>query len=184
MAHSKPAHITGFFALVLLMATLWCVPLAVAQAPVGISIEAQPIEGATARADTAAITKRLSEAAIAQAAKSLDKPPFASRGLRLSGVIRLPLSLPPRVIGLRAHDRKGNFVTANFTLHGADGKSLAEQSVTLKWDDVRWTQGARPWKRNRALDEVLEEATRKAVARAAWQISRQRGSGGENSAKP
>jgi hypothetical protein len=162
----------GTYALALLIAALWCGgQSAFAQVPASITIEAQPIEGATARADTAAITKRLSEAANAQASKSLGKGPLGTRGVALSGIIRLPLSLPPRVIGLRAHDRKGTFVSAQFTLRDAHGKSLSEQTVTLRWKDVNWLTGSPKWRRNRAVDEVLEDATRRAVNRALKQLA-------------
>lgn len=165
----------GFGMWMLLAAPLGSSYPARAQALTGtssIAIEAQPVEGAPTRADTATITERLSQLATAQVATSLGKTPLAARGLRLIGTIRLPLSLPPRVVGLRAHDRKGIFVTAHFTLQGADGKSIAEQNVTLEWDDVRWTRGARPWKRNRALDEVLGDAAREAVNRGVWQLAK------------
>lgn len=176
MKHIKSAPIRNLRVWILLAVPLWCgSQMARAQAQTGtasITIEAQPIEGAATRADTPAIVQRLSEAAVNQAAVSLSKTPLAARGVTLRGTIRLPLALPPGVIGLRAHDRKGIFVTAHFTMQGADGKSIAEQNVTLGWDDVRWTRGARPWKRNRALDEVLEDAARTAVDRGVWQLAR------------
>lgn len=173
MKHRNFACMANFRAFLLLAATLWCVSFALAQAPASITIEAQPIEGAMARADEAVISKRLSEAANTQASKSLSKTPLADRSLTLFGIIRLPLSLPPRIIGLHAHDRRGTFVSAQFTLRDADGKSLSEQSVTLRWKDVRWLTGSPKWRRNRALDEVLEDATRKVVDRAVKQAEKQ-----------
>lgn len=180
MKQLKQARLTGFAKGILLAAPLLgSILSAHSQAPVAgesiaapsIAIESQPMEGAAVRADEPAIKGRLAETAANQAAITLKKSPLAARGLTLTGTIRLPLSLPPRVIGLRAHDRKGTFVTAQFVLRGADGKSVAEQNVALEWDDVRWLTGAPKRRRNRPLNDVLEDAARKAVVRAVKQLA-------------
>lgn len=150
------------------------------------TLEPQLMEGALARADEETIKKSLSEAAMREAAKALLRTRLAAtvevashtesasaKGMTFSGTISLPVSLPPYVIGLRAHNRKGVFATAHFTLRDTEGKSIAEQQVLLKWDDVRWTSGAPRWRRKRQRDDVLKDAVRKASARGVWQISRQ-----------
>jgi hypothetical protein len=146
----------------------------------------QPMEGAPSRADEKTIKKSLSEAAMREAAKALVRTrlaakveaasatePASAKGMTFSGTISLPVSLPPYVIGLRAHNRKGVFATAHFTLRDAEGKIIAEQQVSIRWDDVRWTRGSPRWRRNRLRDDVLEDAVRKVFARGVWQLSRQ-----------
>ncbi len=179
----NPLRFTGLFGLLLLVAnptlsakrpqSLWTQAIVVP-----ILIEAEPIEGATPRADVEAVAKRLSESATGEAGRRLLKeriavtvettPPAA---VVLSGTIRLPLSLPPRVIGLRAHDRQGAFATAHFTLRDAGGKVITEETAMLKWDEVRWLRGGGHYRRNRALDEVLQDTARSATARAVKRLS-------------
>ena len=137
----------------------------------------RPINGSRDRPDVESVLRRLSEEATRQAGRTLlghrlagkverlETPGPRPGGITLVGSVRLPVALPPGVIGLRASSRRGPFAYAQVSLQGASGRPLATGEATLEWDDVRWLRGARV-RRNRPLDQVLEHATRKAVDRA------------------
>lgn len=144
----------------------------------------RPLEGATENLNGEALRKHLSEEATQQAIRTLLRHNMAEvrgdasksgsatgDGLSMTGSVRLPLSLPPGVIGLRASSRKGPFATAVVTLKRSDGSVLASEERTLRWKDVRWTRGGRV-RRNRKVDDVLANSVRKSVDHAVRRLRR------------
>lgn len=139
-------------------------------------IDPQPYPGAPARPDEVDLLRRLSEEATARAERTLLKQRLAGRVIRmapsvsgagvtvLSGVVRLPVSVPLRQTGARAAFRRGSFATASVQLRRPDGTS-SQQEITLDWQDSRWLQGARI-RRARKVDDVLADFVRKAVDHA------------------
>src|SRR5262249_12425825 len=89
----------------------------------------------------------------------------SSAPVLVAGVVRLPVSLPPYMHGLRAQMRHGCFITATVVLQRADGTILAREETPLNWGDVRWAYGAK-FRELRPLDQILEDFVRKVVDRA------------------
>lgn len=147
-----------------------------------IIVEAQPYADAPPRRDTEELLRRLGEIATARAERSLIKQQLAGTSTRtststsseapvLSGVVRLPISLPRGHGGARALFRRGRFASATVVLKQDGGTVLAEETASLDWDDVRWIYGARGG-HARKLDEVLEDYVRKAVDQALKRLRR------------
>lgn len=155
----------------------------VAVAP--FTIDPQPFAGAPERADEKEFLKRLSEEATEQAQRSLIERHIADIATRVpsrdaadgrvvvTGTIRMPISLPPRVIGWDASRRRGHFATATVTLLDATGKVLSEQNVAVDWGDVWWFQGGKSVHNNR-LDQVLGDFVRKAADHAVRRLNLRR----------
>lgn len=155
----------------------------VAVAP--FTIDPQPFAGAPERADEKEFLKRLSEEATEQAQRSLIERHIADAATRASsrdaadgrfvvtGTIRMPISLPPKVIGWDASRRRGHFATATVILLDATGKALSERDVAVNWDDVWWFQGGKSVHNNR-LDRVLEDFVRKAADHAVRRLELRR----------
>jgi hypothetical protein len=141
---------------------------------VPFTVVPQDIEGANARPDQNALSQRLAEEATTRAERLLLMRHIGAKVERttsiqnvtapvfVTGSVSLPLSLPPGVIGWKARSRKGPFVTARAVLTDAAGRVLAQEEVTLDWNDVRWLRGART-KHNLPLEDVLLKFTRKSV---------------------
>ena len=155
----------------------------VAVAP--FTIDPQPFAGAPERADEEEFLKRLSEEATEQAQRSLIERHIADAATRVSsrdaadgrvvvsGTIRMPISLPPRVIGWDASRRRGHFATATVTLLDATGKVLSEQDVAVNWGDVWWFQGGKSVHNNR-LGQVLEGFARRVADHAVRRLELRR----------
>ncbi len=145
-------------------------------------IEPQPYPGAPLRTGESELLERLVGEATARAERTLVKQHIAGRVERLAGlesataapvltgVVRLPLSLPPGQGGARAMFRKGPFASASVLLRQPDGTSI-QREVTLDWRDIRWTRGARI-RRVRRFDDVLVDFVRKGVDHAVKRIQR------------
>jgi len=82
---------------------------------------------------------------------------------RVSGVVRLPVALPPEATGAQATFRRGDFAIATVEL--VLPTTSRTERATLGWRDVRWLRGVRI-RRARPLDTVLTDAVRKAVDHA------------------
>lgn len=130
----------------------------------------------------AAATTAARRTAVEQAlASDLVDPVEASAGdaaYRLSGELRLPLSLPRGTRGSWAAFRDGELARAHLSLVGPDGQVVAESEVGLDWDDVRWTTGGPKGRRARRPEAALVDAAEKAVALAvrdiAWRMEERR----------
>ncbi len=144
---------------------------------VPLSIESLPFRDSPERPDREQVLQRLTEEATARAERTLLKQHLAQSverapspdptrgGLVLTGVVRLPVSVPAGQRGGRAMFRSGRFASATVALRRADGMLVAEGHTHLDWDDIRWVRGARI-RRARALDDVLVDAVRKATDHA------------------
>lgn len=139
-------------------------------------IEAQAMEGAPQRSDAIKILADLSREATKQAERALKNKRIAgavenvstekkTEEVTLTGSVRLPISLPPHVIGFNAATRGGVFATGKVTLSKPDGAVIAEEEVKLFWRDGWWMNGARH-RHNAPLNEVLADFVRKAADRA------------------
>lgn len=150
-------------------------------AVVPFRIDAQALPGALQRPDQDELVRRLAESATSSAERRLarrhvtrtfvrvpsrDAVAAAPAGVIVSDTVHLPVALPPGVAGSRAAFRRGTFVTAEVTIQRPDGTIIGRGQSTLKWGEVRWTRGARVRRRARPVDEVLEDAVRKAVEHA------------------
>ena len=71
----------------------------------------------------------------------------------ITGTVRIPVSLPPDVRGLRAHRQKGH---------------LAAATVRL----LRWLKGPPRFRRNRPPEEVLRDAVGEVVERAVERLGK------------
>jgi hypothetical protein len=146
-------------------------------AVVPIVVEPQSFPGAPIRPDQDQRVRRLAEEASARAARSLvcqqiagsvERAPSrdaVSAAVLVAGTVRLPVSLPPDLHGLRAQMRHGPFVTATVVIQRADGTILAREETPLNWGDIRWAYGAK-FRRLRPLDDILDDFVRKVVDRA------------------
>lgn len=142
-------------------------------------IEPQTLEGAEPGDGLERAVSRQSEAATARAERSMARSGLARAAgvvapVHLSGVVRLPVTLPERLDHHRAQTRREPFVTVAVTLTGADGVVVARGDAMLRWKDLRWTEhhwrgGGRTRRlhhHDRPVDDVLEEAVTAAVDRA------------------
>jgi len=140
-------------------------------------VEPLPFPGAPNRPDQDQRVRRLAEEASARAARSLvcqqiagsvERVPSrdaAAVQVLVAGTVRLPVSLPPDLHGLRAQMRHGPFVSATVVMQRADGTILAREEAPLNWGDIRWAYGAK-FRRFRPLDDILDDFVRKVVDRA------------------
>jgi hypothetical protein len=153
---------------------------------VPFTIEPQPFEQASTRTDEDKIVQQLSEAATKQAERVLIARRVAATTERvasreaakgqyvLTGVVRLPLSLPANVFQ-EAPFRRGRFAWAEVSLWNREGQLCARQEVQLVWGDGWWLYGGGRIRRHRALEDVLSEFAEKAADRAVNRIVRERG---------
>lgn len=149
-------------------------------------IEPQPFDGASLRADEDKIRRKLSEEATKQAERVLVARRVAATTERVTsreaaagqyivtGVVRLPLSLPEPVFR-DAPFRRGRFLTAAVTLWNREGNLCAQQEIQMVWGDGWWLYGGGRIHRRRALDDILIEYAQKAADRAVNRIVRERG---------
>jgi len=147
---------------------------------VPFAVEPQALKGVEPRRDQERAVQRLAEAATRQAEKTLVRQRIAAAaerlsaglpdGVRLAGVVEIPVSVPWKMRRSSARFREDRFVRATVTLLARDGTTLATGSGELRWKDVRWT-----WGRNysRSLDDVLAEFAVKAVERATQKLTPQ-----------
>jgi hypothetical protein len=157
---------------------------------VPIVVEAVPFEQTPPRPDEAEIVRKLADEATKQAERILARAHVAGEVVRVasttatpsapdettasvmptvSGTLRLPVSLPPKVRGWNASQRKGRFATVSLTITDPrTGVVLAHSEGTCDWKDAFWTRGARS-RRNAPLDDVLAHFARKTTERAVWQ---------------
>jgi hypothetical protein len=148
-------------------------------------VKAVPFRGSPERPDQAQALQSLSKEATTRAERTLLKQhiaqkvektssPAASAPLVLTGTVRLPVSIPAGERGGRAMFRGGQFATATVTLRRSDGTLVAEGRSSLRWGDVRWLRGVRI-RRSRNLDDVLQDAVRKATDHAVKSLSSRTG---------
>ena len=109
------------------------------------------------------------------AAQVFDTDESADRRYRLSGVVRVPLSLPPDVAGSQAVFREGTLAVATLTLKSPDGTSQSGE-VVLGWKKGDWLMGDRHHLRRRrqelallgvverSIDEAIEDLVRQVAA--------------------
>ncbi len=152
-------------------------PLFVRVAVVPFTVEPQPFAGAPTRSDQAKLVSKLEEEATKQSSRSLIEHNLAGEvqpaakfseaqaPFVLSGIVRLPISLPERVYGLDAYERSGQFATAIVTVKHLDGTILATGEARLTWKACWWITGPRS-RRNLPVDDVLADFVRKAADRA------------------
>lgn len=153
---------------------------------VPFAIEPQPFDGAPMRADEDKIVQKLSEEATKQAERVLISRRVAATTERVgskeaaagqfvvTGVVRLPLSLPEPVFR-EAQFRRGRFATAEVTLWNREGNLCARQDIQLVWGDGWWLYGGGRIHRRRALNDILIEFAQKAADRAVNRIVREKG---------
>ena len=136
-----------------------------------VRVEAEPVAGTPARADEEPCLRHLAEAATIRAERSLLHQGIAAhvaRGetregaVKVMGLVRLPVSLPPGTRGKGLEFRHGRFATAEVTLARPDGTVLARTEETLGWGDVRWSVGARHAVARR-VDDVLTNFVEKSM---------------------
>ena len=146
----------------------------------GLTIEPQPVERLPRPALSDDFARILAEDATSQAERSLLNMQLtgsvvrkaetgAQRLPRLVGAVRIPVSLPPDLHGLKAARQKGDLATATVQLLDAEGRVLATGTAAVEWNDVRWLRGAK-YRRSRPVYEVLAEAARKSVDLAIEQV--------------
>lgn len=149
-------------------------PGVVTVAVVPFRIEPQPFVGAPVRPDAPQFLSHLSDEAtnqaqhtlverhIADAAERLISRELARSRIVVTGTVRMPISLPPNLIGWNGAHHHGTFATAIVTATDAAGTILSRQEVSVNWNDVWWFRGGKaafvyP------LDQVLSSLARKAV---------------------
>lgn len=142
------------------------------------TIEPQPLEGLPSRSDAGAFAQILAEEATSAAEQALIEHHVASTveraapgakntgALRVTGVVRIPVSLPEDLTGLRADRQRGPFAVAVVHLLGPDGQAVKEADAILTWRDAQWLEGAPRYRGNRPAATVLREAVREAVETA------------------
>ena len=108
----------------------------------------------------------LAQEAAASAQEALHRAGLTQTAATVSGTVRMPVSLPPDVVGLRADRLKGPLAVATVRLLGPDGRTIREAEATLTWRQARWLEGAPRFRRNRPPERVLREAAHEVVARA------------------
>ena len=139
------------------------------------TIEPQPVEGAPSRSDSKGFAQILATEATSAAEQALIKHHVASSveraapgardagALQVTGVVRIPVTLPEDLRGLRADKQRGPLVVAVVHLQGSDGKAVQKGEAILTWRDAKWLEGAPRSRRNRPAEAVLREAVREAV---------------------
>jgi len=167
----------------------WALVCAAAAAPAGgmsasvtvavapFTIDPQPFVGAPVRPDQGDFILSLTREATKQTEQTLVErhivdsagtvPSGEARTGRMvvTGTVRMPISLPPKVIGWNAAHRHGHFATATVTVTDAVGRLVSEENATVDWGDVWWFHGGKDAK-NYPLDNVLASLARKAVDHA------------------
>lgn len=137
----------------------------------GLTIEPQPVdlsrpalsddfaqilaEGATSQAERSLLRSRIAGSVVREKLRAQRLP-------RLVGAVRIPVSLPPDLHGLKAARQKGDLAIATVQLLDVDGRVLATGTAAVEWNDVRWLRGAK-YRRSRPVREVLAAAVRKSV---------------------
>jgi hypothetical protein len=121
-------------------------------------------EGATRQAERSLLRFRI-------AASVVREKPGAQPLPRLAGVVRMPVSLPSGLHGLKAARQKGDLATATVEILDAEGRILATGTAAVAWNDVRWLRGGPRYRRSRPVYEVLAEAARKSVDLAVEHVS-------------
>ncbi len=144
---------------------------------VPFTIEAQSLENTPNRADQDDEIRRLQEEAAKQAERTLKEHGLAGEmepaataqaaksPLVLSGVIRLAISMPPRINGMAGYRRSGPFITVTETLQRPDGTVTATGNSTLGWNGCWWITAGKS-SHVIPVDNVLADFVRKAVDRA------------------
>lgn len=158
-------------------------PLSVAVAP--FVIEPQPFDKTPSRSDQEQFVRHLSDEATKQAEQSLlehrivdaaqqvTSKDVAPGLMVVTGTIRLPISLPPRIIGWNASHRHGTFAIATLILLDPVGTIVFRQEVAVRWGDVWWYSGGKT-ARNYPQDDVIASLARKAVDHAVRRLDRQK----------
>lgn len=152
---------------------------------VPFTVEPQPVNGESDQ-NNAGRVHLLAEEASASATRALlghlaetvertASPDSAQGQVLVTGTVRLPVSLPPRVRGLAADSRNGTLAVATVRLQGADGTMIRETEARLTWREARWLEGAPRFKRNRRVDAVLADAVKEVVERAVSRLESPRG---------
>lgn len=110
----------------------------------------------------------LAEEAVSSAREALAHKDLTELGIQtsLSGIVLVPVSLPPDVQGLRADQQSGRLAIARVRLVGPNGRTMQEAEASLSWREARWLEGNPKSRRNRPPQEVLREAVHKVVRRA------------------
>ena len=139
------------------------------------TIEPLPLEGAPSRSDPAGFAQILATEATSAAEQALIEHHVASAveraapgardagALQVTGVVKIPVTLPGDLIGLRADKQRGPLVVAVVHLLGPDGKAVQKGEAILTWRDAKWLEGAPRFRRNLPAEAVLREAVREAV---------------------
>lgn len=96
---------------------------------------------------------------------------------RLSGELSLPLALPPEARGSYAFFRPGQLAHVRLQLENEEGIVVAGSERAFDWKSVRWTTGARSFRRARRPEAALLDATEKAVDLAVREMVDQLGEG-------
>lgn len=135
------------------------------------SVAGEPVQPGDVRVQllAAKASSTAAEALLGQVAETVERAasPGAAQGqVLVTGVVRLPVSMPPGVRGLAADSRKGSLAVATVRLQGADGNTIREVEAHLTWREARWLEGAPRFKRNRRVDAVLADAVEEVVERA------------------
>lgn len=148
-------------------------------------IEPQPFAGTPSRQDQEKFVQHLSDEATKQAAQSMTEHRIvdsvqqvpsrdAAKGqVVVTGVVRLPVSLPSGVIGWSGSHRHGHFATATVTVFSPVGQIISTEDVTVDWGDVWWFKSGKS-ARNYPQDEVIASLVRKAVDHAVRRLDRQK----------
>ena len=148
---------------------------------VPFTVELQTFEATPNRSDQDDEIRRLQEEAGKQVERSLKehglagemepaaKAEAAHAPFVLTGVIRLTVSLPPRIRGVDAYRRSGPFVTVTETLQRSDGTVISTGHSSLGWSACWWVSGGKT-SRNIPVDTVLSDFVRKGVDRAARNV--------------
>jgi hypothetical protein len=147
-----------------------------------VAIEPLTFEGAPELPDQEAVVRKLSEEATKQARRILvrahiagkvDDAVSSSAPIAVTAVLRLPLSLPPKVRGFNASRQTGRFATVTLTIRDTrTGGVLGSGEGASDWNDAFWTSGGPKIKRIKPLDAVLEHFARKTMERAVWDAAR------------
>lgn len=143
---------------------------------VPFTVEPQPVAGEPVQPGdvrvqllAAEASSTAAEALLGQVAKTVERAasPGAAQGqVLVTGIVRIPVSMPPGVRGLAADSRRGSLAVATVRLQGADGNTIREAEAHLTWREARWLEGSPRFKRNRRVEAVLADAVQEVVERA------------------
>lgn len=143
---------------------------------VPFTVEPQPVAGEPVQPGdvrvqllAAEASSTAAEALLGHVAETVERAasPGAAKGqVLVTGVVRIPVSMPLGVRGLAADSRRGSLAVATVRLQGADGSTIREAEAQLTWREARWLEGAPQFKRNRRIEAVLADAVQEVVERA------------------